>query len=274
MPYASILEKRRWGSWWSYWCFGSIKHRKQIVHSVLITEPNHPLLVTPILNNLTTHAPPPQPSSSSSSSILFPFIAPPSSPTSFIQSDPSSAPQSPRGISLLSARASSIDPATVFKVGPYAHETQLVSPPVFSAFTTEPSTASFTPPPEPLQMMTTGPSSPEVPFAELLSSSLVDHRMSFEVFGEEIPICVVEQGIRSPSGEYRRRGDVLSFSEMLCDDYYNEKHRTISFDFDNLKEVEVEEEGENKSCEWLSRDEGMEEVEKEWSFFSVLQSTS
>lgn len=62
----------------------------------------------------------------------------------------------------------------MFSIGPYAHETQLVSPPVFSTFTTEPSTACFTPPPESVQMTT--PSSPEVPFAQLLSSSLARNR--------------------------------------------------------------------------------------------------
>lgn len=62
----------------------------------------------------------------------------------------------------------------MFTIGPYAHETQLVSPPVFSTFTTEPSTACFTPPPEAVQMTT--PSSPEVPFAQLLSSSLARNR--------------------------------------------------------------------------------------------------
>ncbi|XVE94336.1 hypothetical protein REPUB_Repub02eG0000400 [Reevesia pubescens] len=57
----------------------------------------------------------------------------------------------------------------MFATGPYAHETQLVSPPVFSTFTTEPSTAPFTPPPE-LAHLTT-PSSPDVPFARFLTSS-------------------------------------------------------------------------------------------------------
>jgi len=57
-------------------------------------------------------------------------------------------------------------PFSIFAIGPYAHETQLVSPPVFSTFTTEPSTAPFTPPPESLHLTT--PSSPEVPFAQLL----------------------------------------------------------------------------------------------------------
>lgn len=62
----------------------------------------------------------------------------------------------------------------MYSIGPYAHETQLVSPPVFSTFTTEPSTACYTPPPESVQMTT--PSSPEVPFAQLLSSSLARSR--------------------------------------------------------------------------------------------------
>ena len=57
----------------------------------------------------------------------------------------------------------------MFATGPYAHETQLVSPPVFSTFTTEPSTAPLTPPPE-LAHLTTPPS-PDVPFARFLTSS-------------------------------------------------------------------------------------------------------
>ena len=107
-------------------------------------------------------------------SIVLPFIAPPSSPASFLQSDPPSATQSPAG--LLSLTALSVNayspsgPASMFAIGPYAHETQLVSPPVFSTFPTEPSTAPFTPPPESVQLTT--PSSPEVPFAQLLTSSL------------------------------------------------------------------------------------------------------
>lgn len=58
----------------------------------------------------------------------------------------------------------------MYATGPYANETQLVSPPVFSTFTTEPSTAPLTPPPE-LAHLTT-PSSPDVPFARFLSSSV------------------------------------------------------------------------------------------------------
>ncbi|GER33923.1 hypothetical protein STAS_10096, partial [Striga asiatica] len=46
-----------------------------------------------------------------------------------------------------------------------------VSPPVFSTYTTEPSTAPVTPPPELAHYLTTTPSSPEVPYAHFLSKS-------------------------------------------------------------------------------------------------------
>ncbi|XAR53639.1 hypothetical protein NMG60_11022266 [Bertholletia excelsa] len=160
----ATVQKKKWGNCWSlYWCFGSYKSSKKIGSAVLVPEPVVPGTVAPIAE-----------SSALSSTILLPFIAPPSSPASFLQSDPPSATQSPAGLlSLTSLSVNSYSPtgpASIFTVGPYAHETQLVSPPVFSTFTTEPSTASFTPPPEPVQLTT--PSSPEVPFAQLLASSL------------------------------------------------------------------------------------------------------
>ncbi|PPR89398.1 hypothetical protein GOBAR_AA31280 [Gossypium barbadense] len=105
--------------------------------------------------------------------VTLPFVAPPSSPASFLPSEPPSATQSPAGlVSLTSISASkySPGPASIFAIGPYAHETQLVSPPVFSTFTTEPSTAPFTPPPESVHLTT--PSSPEVPFAQFLGPNL------------------------------------------------------------------------------------------------------
>ncbi|XP_028798788.1 uncharacterized protein LOC114754186 isoform X2 [Neltuma alba] len=156
-------EKKRWGGCWSlYWCFGSQKSSKRIGHAVLVPEP-----VAPTGPDDTT-AP------NTSNAIVMPFIAPPSSPASFLQSDPPSATQSPAGLLSLTALSinaySSGGPASMFTVGPYAYETQLVSPPVFSNFTTEPSTAPFTPPSESVQLTT--PSSPEVPFAQLLASSL------------------------------------------------------------------------------------------------------
>ncbi|XP_044468665.1 uncharacterized protein LOC123198118 [Mangifera indica] len=161
---AAVVQKRRWGSCWSlYWCFGSHKSSKRISHAVLVPEPVETGAAAPVAENLIH-----------STAIVLPFIAPPSSPASFLQSDPPSATQSPAG--LLSLTSLSINayspggPRSIFAIGPYAHETQLVTPPAFSAFTTGPSTALCTPPPESVQLTT--PSSPEVPFAELLTSSL------------------------------------------------------------------------------------------------------
>ncbi|KAG8377306.1 hypothetical protein BUALT_Bualt08G0019500 [Buddleja alternifolia] len=95
------------------------------------------------------------------------LYAPPSSPASFSNSALPSTAQSPS--CFLSANSPGGPSSTMFVTGPYAHETQLVSPPVFSTFTTEPSTAPLTPPPE-LAHLTT-PSSPDVPYARFLSSS-------------------------------------------------------------------------------------------------------
>ncbi|KAK7380348.1 hypothetical protein VNO78_32856 [Psophocarpus tetragonolobus] len=170
------VPKKRWGGCWSqYWCFGSCKsskNSKRIGHAVLVPEP-----VAPVGQAVAAAAAVvPNPSTA----IVMPFIAPPSSPASLIQSDPSSAIQSPPGLLSLSALAanaySSGGPASMFSIGPYAYETQLVSPPVFSNFTTEPSTAPYTPPPESVQQTT--PSSPDVPFAQLLASSLDRARKS------------------------------------------------------------------------------------------------
>lgn len=97
------------------------------------------------------------------------LLAPPSSPASFTNSALPSTAQSPSCFLSLSANSPGGPSSTMFATGPYAHETQLVSPPVFSTFTTEPSTAPLTPPPE-LAHLTT-PSSPDVPFARFLTSS-------------------------------------------------------------------------------------------------------
>ncbi|KAE9592680.1 hypothetical protein Lalb_Chr19g0131811 [Lupinus albus] len=98
------------------------------------------------------------------------LLAPPSSPASFTQSPLPSTAQSPNSYLSLSANSPGGPSSTMFATGPYAHETQLVSPLVFSNFTTEPLTAPFTPPPE-LAHLTT-PSSPDVPYAHFLSLSL------------------------------------------------------------------------------------------------------
>ncbi|KAF5478241.1 hypothetical protein F2P56_004817 [Juglans regia] len=162
-PQATV-QKRRWGSCWStYWCFGSHKHTKRIGHAVLVPETTSSRTDASGSENLIQ-----------TPAVVFPFVAPPSSPASFLQSEPPSATQSPVGILSRSSIAANMyspgGPASIFAIGPYAHETQLVSPPVFSTFTTEPSTAPFTPPPESVHLTT--PSSPEVPFAQLLDPNL------------------------------------------------------------------------------------------------------
>ncbi|GMH22694.1 hypothetical protein Nepgr_024537 [Nepenthes gracilis] len=159
VPQATV-QKRRWSSCWSiYWCFGSHKHSKRIGHAVLVPETTHQTDLPPVENFTTAQA------------ILAPLVAPPSSPASFQPSEPSSAAQSPAGIVSLTSISANVyspgGPRSIFAVGPYAHETQLVSPPVFSSFNTEPSTAPFTPPTESFHLTT--PSSPEVPFAQLLN---------------------------------------------------------------------------------------------------------
>ncbi|KAJ0966638.1 hypothetical protein J5N97_023555 [Dioscorea zingiberensis] len=158
------VERRRWRACFSaYWCFKPPRHNKRVNHAALVPEPILPGSEAPTPENQTN---PP--------ALALPFIAPPSSPVSFLQSESSSATLSPAGplsrATFAAASYTPTGPASIFAIGPYAHETQLVSPPVFSTFTTEPSTASFTPPPEPLHLTT--PSSPEVPFARLLTSSL------------------------------------------------------------------------------------------------------
>ncbi|CAA6673332.1 unnamed protein product [Spirodela intermedia] len=145
-----------------YWCFGSQKQDRRISHAACVPEAVLPGSDPGSLEN--PGRPPP---------LLLPFTAPPSSPASFLQSGPASATLSPTGPLSLSTLAAADacspgGPASIFAIGPYANETQLVSPPVFSTFTTEPSTAPLTPPPEPMHLTT--PPSPEVPFARLLTS--------------------------------------------------------------------------------------------------------
>lgn len=141
-------------------CFGSQKGGKRVVPAsrmpdanALGNQPNGPQVVGLNNQNTTIH-----PS----------LLAPPSSPASFSNSALQSTAQSPN--CFLSANSPGGPSSTMYATGPYAHETQLVSPPVFSTFTTEPSTAPFTPPPE-LAHLTT-PSSPDVPYAQFLSSSM------------------------------------------------------------------------------------------------------
>ncbi|KAJ3672197.1 hypothetical protein LUZ60_006918 [Juncus effusus] len=150
----TAAQRARRKSWFSsYWCFGSIKNTKRIGHAVLTSDQSsssHQAASTSVqqqtnnINNQNRNA------------------VPPSSPASFLQSE-SATPLSHSPCS-----GPKFD-LPAFTVGPYAHETQLVTPPVFSALTTEPSTAPLTPPPESSSsIFPTTPPSPEVPFARLL----------------------------------------------------------------------------------------------------------
>lgn len=197
------VQKRRWGSCWSlYWCFGSYKQSKQISHALLAPESAAPGSSAPVSHNMINP-----------NSIIFPFIAPPSSPASFLQSDPPSASYTPVG--LLSFKSLSQNPhseglsSSIFTVGPYAYETQLVSPPVFSTYNTEPSTASFTPPPESRQITT--PSSPEVPFAQLLTSSLARARRHSIGSHHKFPLSQYEYQpyTGSPGGGVMSQGSTI-----------------------------------------------------------------
>ncbi|CAI9755456.1 unnamed protein product [Fraxinus pennsylvanica] len=214
VPQVSV-QKRRWRSYWSlFWCFGSHKNKQQIAHAVLF--PENPTIGA----DAPTAENPSQPLS-----ILIPFVAPPSSPASFLLSEPPSATQSPTGLlSLTSISANMYSPGdrpSIFAIGPYAHETQLVSPPVFSSFTTEPSTAPYTPPPESVHLTT--PSSPEVPFARLLEPSF----QSGEV-GQRYPLSQYEfqsyqlhpgspvSHLISPSSGISGSGTSSPFPDLEC----------------------------------------------------------
>ncbi|XP_043709410.1 uncharacterized protein At1g76660-like isoform X2 [Telopea speciosissima] len=154
-------ERRRWGGCWGgLSCFGSKKGGGRIVPRI------------PEGNTLINRANGPQPIglTNQATTITPSLLAPPSSPASFTNSALPSTAQSPSCFLSMSANSPGGPSSTMFATGPYAHETQLVSPPVFSTFTTEPSTAPLTPPPE-LAHLTT-PSSPDVPFAQFLSSSV------------------------------------------------------------------------------------------------------
>ncbi|CAH8370971.1 unnamed protein product [Eruca vesicaria subsp. sativa] len=163
-------QRKRWGGCLRVFsCFKSQKAQKRIVPASRIPEggnlsasqPNGTHQPGGVLTNQATGG-----------GVHLSYLAPPSSPASFTNSALPSTAQSPNNNSYLSLAANSPGgpSSSMYATGPYAHETQLVSPPVFSTYTTEPSTAPFTPPPE-LAHLTT-PSSPDVPYARFLTSSM------------------------------------------------------------------------------------------------------
>uniref|UniRef100_A0A1J3E5N6 Hydroxyproline-rich glycoprotein family protein n=1 Tax=Noccaea caerulescens TaxID=107243 RepID=A0A1J3E5N6_NOCCA len=138
-------------------CFGSKKGESRIVPASRLPE-----------GNVATGQSNQSQATGLSNRAAMSMLAPPSSPASFSQSPAPSITQSPNCHLRLSANSPGGPSSAMFATGPYAHETQLVSPPVFSTYTTEPSTAPLTPPPE-LAHLTT-PSSPDVPYARFLIS--------------------------------------------------------------------------------------------------------
>ncbi|XP_031091458.1 uncharacterized protein At1g76660 isoform X2 [Ipomoea triloba] len=202
-----MVEHKRWvGCWGGSSCFGKQKGGKRIVPASRIPEanslanqPNGPQVGA--INNQTT-------------GLTLSLLAPPSSPASFSNSAIASTAQSPN--CFLSANSPGGPSSTMFATGPYAHETQLVSPPVFSTFTTEPSTAPLTPPPE-LAHLTT-PSSPDVPYAQFLSSSAnlkTTNKSQYGITNDLQSAYLLDPGspassLRSPTS--RTAGDCLSTS--------------------------------------------------------------
>ncbi|XP_078148045.1 uncharacterized protein LOC144543598 [Carex rostrata] len=147
-------QRKKWFSCFTLPCFSSNRPNKRRINHAP-SPSSQPVSIPPV---------PVYPTANSNRLTQLPFAVPPSSPaTSSLMSEPASLTLSPAGPTTLTF--SPVGPTSIFAIGPYAHETQLVSPPVFS---TEPSTAPFTPPPESLQFTT--PPSPEVPFAQFLSS--------------------------------------------------------------------------------------------------------
>ncbi|XP_056847024.1 uncharacterized protein At1g76660 isoform X1 [Raphanus sativus] len=156
-------QRKRWeGCFEVFSCFKPQKGGKRIVPASRIPEGGNASASQPngvLLINQTTGG------------VNLSLLAPPSSPASFTNSALPSTAQSPNRYLSLAANSPGGPSSSMYATGPYAHETQLVSPPpVFSTFTTEPSTAPFTPPPE-LAHLTT-PSSPDVPYARFLTSSI------------------------------------------------------------------------------------------------------
>ncbi|KAF8084993.1 hypothetical protein N665_0688s0014 [Sinapis alba] len=162
-PQHEQQQRKRWGGCLGVFsCFKSQKGLKRIVPSSRIPE----------CGNVSAS----QPSGAQRGVVAaggggmnLAFMAPPSSPASFTNSALPSTAQSPNCYLSLAANSPGGPSSSMYATGPYAHETQLVSPPVFSTYTTEPSTAPFTPPSE------LAPSSPDVPYARFLENSGKGH---------------------------------------------------------------------------------------------------
>ncbi|KAF7051795.1 hypothetical protein CFC21_059994 [Triticum aestivum] len=195
-PSAAATKKRWWSRLSSTLCFRPHFHahpRRVIADAYADGDtPPRPLAAashTASASAYVHQAPPAHP--------VFAFAAPPSSPASSLFQSEAPSPV------LLDLHGTAGSSPGMFAVGPYARgPQQLVSPPVlYSALTTEPSTAPRTPP------ATTGPSSPEVPFARFVDDGgheLLFHHAAYQLRQQGRPLVSPEPGSPSSPRLFRK----------------------------------------------------------------------
>ncbi|KAJ7533091.1 hypothetical protein O6H91_13G033000 [Diphasiastrum complanatum] len=172
------------------------------------------------------------------------LLAPPSSPASFANSANASSVQSPAhfavSLSVESANSAGMSfdaKAMMFTIGPYAHETALVTPPAFSAFTSAPSTAPFTPPPELVHFTT--PSSPDVPFAHLLASSICEKGTAQGSMNSS-PTSVMASPTQLASTGVGSRATECSAHRFIASTIYQDGHLSFpTLDLDTTSEIDA-----------------------------------
>lgn len=180
---ATATKKRWWSRLSATLCFRPHGHPRRVIDGD--TPPRPATAAAHTASAYVHQAPPAHP--------VFAFAAPPSSPASSLFQSEAPSPV------LLDLHGTAGSSPSMFSVGPYARgPQQLVSPPVlYSALTTEPSTAPRTPP------ATTGPSSPEVPFARFVDDGheLLFHHAAYQLRqgSPVIPLVSPEPEPGSPS---------------------------------------------------------------------------
>ncbi|XP_037422644.1 uncharacterized protein LOC119287222 [Triticum dicoccoides] len=193
---AAATKKRWWSRLSSTLCFRPHfhAHPRRVIAAAYADDgdtPPRPLAAashTASASAYVHQAPPAHP--------VFAFAAPPSSPASSLFQSEAPSPV------LLDLHGTAGSSPGMFAVGPYARgPQQLVSPPVlYSALTTEPSTAPRTPP------ATTGPSSPEVPFARFVDDGgheLLFHHAAYQLRQQGRPLVSPGPEPGSPSSSPR-----------------------------------------------------------------------
>ncbi|CBI22685.3 unnamed protein product, partial [Vitis vinifera] len=264
----TTVQKRRWGSCLSlYWCFGSHRHSKRIGHAVLVPEPMVPGAVAPASENLNL-----------STSIVLPFIAPPSSPASFLQSDPPSSTQSPAGFLSLTALSAP-------KLLGFEH---------FSTrrWGSRLGSGSLTPdgagPASRDSFLLENQISEVASLANSESGSqngetVIDHRVSFELAGEDVAVCVEKKPSTENCCEFCVGEALKAASEKASaegeEEQCHKKHPPIrhgsikEFNFDNTK-GEVSAKPNIIGSEWWVNEKVVGKgtgPQTNWTFFPLLQ---